>query len=75
MKDEKGKVIPESVLKDTKGGVYYDDRILMHELIGHAIPSIAGKDTGNAIDNENKVNKQLPKGKNAQRSAEPLHVE
>lgn len=29
--------------------------ILIHELVGHAIPWVAGGDTGNAVDNENKV--------------------
>lgn len=77
MKDENGKIIPESVIKDINGGTYYDDaaRILMHELIGHAIPLIVGRDTGNAIENENKVNKELPKGRNKQRAADPSHVE
>jgi hypothetical protein len=29
--------------------------ILAHELVGHAIPMTLGGDTGNAVDNENKV--------------------
>ena len=34
-------------------------QILMHELVGHAIPQIGIGDTGNAIDNENKVRLEL----------------
>ncbi len=38
-------------------GYFYSDaaRVLMHELIGHAIPEMIGGDTGNASKNENKV--------------------
>lgn len=45
---------------------------LMHELVGHAIPRIAGSDTGNAVENENKVRREngLPL-----RPAEPNHTE
>jgi len=61
-------------LKDTDGNDYKDDaaRILMHELVGHAIPRIVGTDTGNAIENENKVNKERKK---SQRAADPRHIE
>lgn len=31
---------------------------LMHELVGHAIPRLVGGDTGNAVDNENKVRRE-----------------
>ncbi|TAA24545.1 hypothetical protein [Pseudoxanthomonas winnipegensis] len=34
--------------------------ILMHELVGHAIPGAVGSDTGNAVGNENKVRIELP---------------
>jgi RHS repeat-associated protein len=46
--------------------------ILMHELVGHAIPRVAGSDTGNAVENENKVRREngLPL-----RPAEPSHTE
>lgn len=32
--------------------------VLMHELVGHAIPRVAGSDTGDAVANENKVRAQ-----------------
>lgn len=35
---------------------------LAHELVGHAIPHIAGTDTGDAVKNENKVRAQIPGG-------------
>ncbi len=34
--------------------------ILMHEMVGHAIPGAVGPETGNAVSNENKVRIQLP---------------
>lgn len=34
--------------------------VLMHELVGHAIPGAVGSDTGNAVGNENKVRIQIP---------------
>ena len=51
------------------------EHILMHELVGHAIPQIVGSDTGNAVDNENKVREQLGKGKDAKRASESGHLE
>ena len=36
---------------------------LMHELVGHAIPHIVGSDTGDGIENENKVREQTKKPK------------
>lgn len=35
--------------------------VLMHEMVGHGIPALAdvGRDTGNAVDNENKVREEL----------------
>ena len=46
--------------------------ILAHELVGHAIPRIVGTDTGNAVQNENKVRREagVPL-----RAAEPDHGE
>jgi len=75
--DSQGNIIPESVIKDTEGKDYNDtpEKILMHELVGHGIPMIAGDDTGNAVDNENKVNIELPQGQNQQRAQEPNHLE
>ncbi len=49
--------------------------ILAHELVGHAIPDITKKDTGNAVDDENKVRSQEGKGKNKKRRREPDHTE
>lgn len=46
--------------------------ILLHEFTGHAIPHIVGKDTGNAVDNENKARTQL---KVPLREKEPDHKE
>ena len=34
--------------------------ILAHELVGHAIPHVAGPGTGNAVDDENKVRSEVP---------------
>lgn len=77
MKDGQGNIIPKSVIKDTEGNDYNDtpEKILMHELVGHAIPMVAGSDTGNAVENENKVNKELPKRKNQQRAPDSDHIE
>ena len=63
-------------LKDTEGNPLTDDasHILMHELIGHAIPAITGKDTENAVDNENKGREQQPKGQDQKRQSEPDHT-
>ncbi|MBC7938028.1 MAG: RHS repeat-associated core domain-containing protein [Rhizobacter sp.] len=46
--------------------------ILMHELIGHAIPIIMGIFNGNAITNENKVRTELKVGL---RKEDPEHLE
>jgi RHS repeat-associated protein len=46
--------------------------ILMHELVGHAIPRIIGGGTGNAVEDENIVRDQTGQPK---RMAEPKHVE
>jgi hypothetical protein len=47
--------------------------ILMHELVGHAIPGAVGSDTGNAVSNENKVRIEIPEAD--LRKREPDHVE
>ena len=65
------------VLNDTDGKPLSDKPadILAHELVGHAIPHIVGKDSGNAITNENKVRAELGPGRNQQREADPTHDE
>jgi uncharacterized protein RhaS with RHS repeats len=45
---------------------------LAHELVGHAISKIAGKYTGNAVENANKVSAQMGR---PLRAAEPNHIE
>ena len=68
-------------LKDTKGKSLRDEAadILAHELVGHAIPGVAGSDTGNAVENENKVRKEYKEknqvGESPLRAAEPAHKE
>ena len=64
-------------LKDTEGNTLTDgpEEILMHELVGHAIPAIVGSDTGNAVQNENKARAEFSPGKNQQRAPEPSHKE
>jgi len=63
--------------KDTNGKTLVSEAkdILMHELVGHAIPAIVGTDTGNAVDNENKVRAQYPEGQNQLRQKDPDHKE
>lgn len=46
--------------------------ILMHELVGHAIPIISGATNGNAVTNENKDRGEI---KVSQRRVEPKHLE
>ena len=64
-------------IKDEKGKSLIDkpSDILAHELVGHAIPRVVGSDTGNAVENENKVRKQQGKGNDQKRAPEPKHVE
>ena len=46
--------------------------VLIHEIVGHAAPAITGSETGNAVENENIVRKEL----NLQeREKEVNHVE
>jgi hypothetical protein len=46
--------------------------ILSHELVGHAIPDMIGSDTGNAVENENKVREET---NSKQRKENKNHVE
>ena len=68
-------------LKDQSGNALEDKPadILAHELVGHAIPYTVGTDTGNAVDNENKVRKEVKTtgqtGASPLRKAEPTHNE
>jgi len=49
-------------LLDARGHPMRDDAadILVHELVGHAIPWIVGSDTGDAVSDENKVRSENP---------------
>ena len=49
--------------------------ILLHEIVGHAVPLMGHPDTGNAVENENKARKQLKPGNNQARKANASHVE
>jgi RHS repeat-associated protein len=59
-------------LKDTDGKPLEDKSadILMHELVSHAVPIVTGNDQGNAVEEENKVRAQYPKGKQQLRASE-----
>ncbi len=61
-------------VKDTKGNTITvsPDEILMHEMVGHAIPFTVKSDTGNAVKNDNKARSQTG---DPQRKASPAHVE
>jgi uncharacterized protein RhaS with RHS repeats len=64
-------------LKDENGNKLRDEAadILAHEVVGHAVPFITGdQDTGNAVDNENKVREQQPAGFNQKRAKEGSHL-
>ena len=62
-------------LKDTNGGPLRDEPadILAHELGGHAIPHVTGEQSGNAVQDENKIRSEVPGS--GQRAPEPLHGE
>ncbi len=64
-------------IKDSNGKPLKDDAadILVHELVGHAIPKIVGTDSGNAVKNENKVRKEADPDAYRLRAEEPNHVE
>jgi hypothetical protein len=54
-----GRNSPEKIpMKDGDKKEYTPTEILVHELVGHAIPRATNKN-GNAIDNENKVRAQM----------------
>ena len=50
----------------------HPDTILTHEIVGHALPSMGHSDTGNAVDNTNKVRAEMGE---SLRPADPNHVE
>jgi RHS repeat-associated protein len=47
--------------------------ILAHEIVGHAAPHVIGADSGNAVQNENRVRAEIPGG--GQRASDPWHSE
>lgn len=49
----KGQTVPLIDVKKSGG------EVLIHEIVGHAAPAIAGSETGNAVENENIVRKEL----------------
>lgn len=61
-------------LKDQEDKVLEDEAadILYHEIVGHPDPKVLGADTGNAINNENIIRKELNK---PLRRENPKHVE
>ena len=56
----------------TDGMLLSPEEILMHELVGHGIPDIAGPESGNAIINDNKA--RIEAGLNP-RPDDPKHLE
>ena len=63
------------LVKDTDGKPLEDKPadILLHELVGHAIPRILGVGSGNAVKNENRARSQI--GDKKQREADEKHIE
>ena len=64
----------DHIVHDTNGNKIKKPggEVLIHEIVGHAAPAIVGTETGNAVDNENIVRKEL----NLQeREKEVNHVE
>ena len=49
------------------------DMVLMHELVGHAIPNMIGGGSGNAVENENQIREQIPGA--GQRESQEWHRE
>ena len=49
------------IVHDTNGNEVKKSggEVLIHEIVGHAAPAIAGSETGNAVDNENIVRKRI----------------
>ena len=70
---------PQSGSRDADGAPLLQTAgdVLMHELVGHGIPGITKPNTGNAVDNENKVRRQLKKrDENIQiRQSDSIHTE
>ncbi len=72
---------PYNNLQDSSGNKLADEPadILAHELVGHAIPKLVKSDTGNAVDNENKVRAEVKVpaqvGPSPLRKTEPTHKE
>jgi RHS repeat-associated protein len=66
---------PNTSLKDTSGSALRDAPadILEHELGGHAIPHVIGPQSGNAVQDENKIRSEVPGS--GQRAPEPSHQE
>jgi hypothetical protein len=55
-----GDSLINKIMDDKGKSLDYDPAdIVMHELVGHAIPYLVGRDTGNGIKNENKVRTDL----------------
>ncbi len=63
-----------SKLEGADGKMYKKSaaEVLLHELVGHAIPNLKGTDTGNAVDNENRAREQT---KDPLRKRDKKHVE
>ena len=53
---EKGHIVHDSNGNELKKSAA---EVLIHEIVGHAAPAIAGTETGNAVKNENIVRKEL----------------
>lgn len=51
----------DHIVHDTNGNELKKTggEVLIHEIVGHAAPVLAGSETGNAVDNENVVRKEL----------------
>ena len=51
----------DHIVHDTNGNEVKKSggEVLIHEIVGHAAPAIAGSETGNAVENENIVRKEL----------------
>ena len=49
------------IVHDTKGNEVKKPagEVLIHEIVGHAAPAIVGTETGNAVENENIVRREL----------------
>ena len=65
----------DTSIQDTSGSALRDTPadILSHELGGHAIPHIIGPQSGNAVQDGNKIRSEIPGS--GQRAPEPSHQE